>query len=404
LAAARVRLRPRRPVPLPLPLRTLPLALALVLALAGPPAAPVAQAADMQGTLSIVGMDGRTGELGVIVVSRTPAVGNVAPWVQAGVGAMATQGDVNASWGPLGLALLRGGMAPQSVVDSLCRADSGFVRRQVGLLDRHGMPGGFTGLELVNWSGGVLDSFVAVQGNSLPRPDVVHEAHRIFRGSPDRELAERLLASLDAALAADSTARRGLVSAALLVGRSHPGRPEDASRYVFVRVDEADDPVAALHRQLAAWQAMRLVGAHLEYAELARRSAAPGAPAVAGEEEARARAIVTRALADSAAGAPELNAMAWALARRGLWLADARQAAARALALAPARLDVIDTNVEVALRQGRWDDAKGLVDMALVLSPHDEYMAERARVVAKGSAAAAGKDGAKKPGSGRPKK
>ena len=82
-------------------------------------APPLAGAADMQGTLSIVALDRATGQVGVVVISDAPGCGADVPWVEAGLGAIATQGEVNRTWGPRGLELLRRGIPPQAVCDTL---------------------------------------------------------------------------------------------------------------------------------------------------------------------------------------------------------------------------------------------------------------------------------------------
>jgi Family of unknown function (DUF1028) len=51
-------------------------------------------------TFSIVAIDPRTGETGVIVTTRNPCVGNAVPWVRVGVGAVATQGGTRRRRGP----------------------------------------------------------------------------------------------------------------------------------------------------------------------------------------------------------------------------------------------------------------------------------------------------------------
>ena len=58
-------------------------------------------------TYSIVARDAKTGELGVAVQSHWFAVGSMVPWAEAGVGAIATQSFVDASYGKLGLDLMR---------------------------------------------------------------------------------------------------------------------------------------------------------------------------------------------------------------------------------------------------------------------------------------------------------
>ena len=51
-------------------------------------------------TFSIVAIDPVNGDLGVAVASRVFGVGNHVPWAEAGVGAIATQAAMNASYGP----------------------------------------------------------------------------------------------------------------------------------------------------------------------------------------------------------------------------------------------------------------------------------------------------------------
>src|SRR5215213_2805454 len=60
-------------------------------------------------TFSIVARDAETGELGVAVQSHWFSVGQVVPWAEAGIGAVATQSFVDPSYGKLGLDLLRAG-------------------------------------------------------------------------------------------------------------------------------------------------------------------------------------------------------------------------------------------------------------------------------------------------------
>ena len=57
-------------------------------------------------TYSIVARDPQTGRFGVAVQSHYLGVGPVVPWLEPGVGAVATQASVNLSFGPLGLDLL----------------------------------------------------------------------------------------------------------------------------------------------------------------------------------------------------------------------------------------------------------------------------------------------------------
>lgn len=74
-------------------------------------------------TFSILGYDPETGELGGAVQSRVFSVGNGVLWAEANVGVVATQAVVDVSYGPQALELLRSGMAPGQVVETILRND-----------------------------------------------------------------------------------------------------------------------------------------------------------------------------------------------------------------------------------------------------------------------------------------
>lgn len=359
-------------------------------ALAAILAPDVPQASDMNGTIAIVGRDGNTGELGVAVLSHTPACGNHVPWVQGGVGAAAVLGNSNPEWGPRILALLRAGMPVQKAVDSLMHSDPLFNRRQIGAMDAEGRTGGYTGLELMYWSGGVIDNDVAVQGNLLAGGRVAESMIDTFRvtAKAGLPLAERLLAALDAGQARGGD-RRGARSGALLIGRAGD-RADYQSRYVYVRVDDGPNPLLALHRLYASYAASRLIEAHYYYADSYRRSKkGPEAEA----EEARVKQIVDRTLADTTSAAAVLNAMAWQLAERGALLKEAQTAAERALAMKPKSPEILDTAAEVQIRLQHLDEALKLSKRALELDPRDEYIAARVKAIEKALAAGTEKVG-----------
>jgi uncharacterized Ntn-hydrolase superfamily protein len=357
--------------------RRVPIVVLFVVAALG--AAP-AGASDMQGTLSVIGVERSTGAMGVAVVSHAPACGAEVPWVQAGTGAVATQGDVNADWGPAALGLLRDGMEPQALCDTLYKRDPAYLRRQIGVLDRRGRPGGYTGLELTSFSGGVIDTMVAVQGNALAGGDVLLAVHDSFVVWNDVPLPERLLASLRVGAAAAS---RPLRSAALLVGRVDPERPAAASRWIYLRVDDHPDPLAELERLYRVHAASRLVESHLHFAELGTRA---GRADFAGSERGRAEALVAAALADSLLPPTALNAMAWGMAQHGAWLDRAELAARRAQAGEPTNPEYLDTLAELRARQGDRPGALVEAKRAFALAPRDDYFRER--VLAFGGTAA----------------
>ena len=103
-------------------------------------------------TFSIAAVDPKTGDTGVAVASKFLAVGSIVPWLEAGVGAIATQALCNATYGPEGLKLLRGNDA-KAALASLLAADPGRDRRQVGIVDGQGVAASHTGAGCHGWAG-----------------------------------------------------------------------------------------------------------------------------------------------------------------------------------------------------------------------------------------------------------
>src|SRR5512146_3551218 len=86
-------------------------------------------------TLSIVARDPATGQIGVAVQSHWFAVGQIVPWAEDGVGAVATQSFVDPSYGKLGLELMRAGKSAPDALKGLVAADEGRDVRQVAMID-----------------------------------------------------------------------------------------------------------------------------------------------------------------------------------------------------------------------------------------------------------------------------
>ena len=95
-------------------------------------------------TYSIVARDPQTGQMGVAVQSHWFAVGQIVPWAEAGVGAVATQSFVDPAYGKLGLDLLRAGKSAPVALRALLSADPSCAVRQVGMIDAAGNVASFT--------------------------------------------------------------------------------------------------------------------------------------------------------------------------------------------------------------------------------------------------------------------
>jgi uncharacterized Ntn-hydrolase superfamily protein len=206
------------------------------------------------GTFSIVAFDPKTGDLGVAVASKFLAVGSVVPYAKAGVGAIATQSFANTTFGPKGLELLRKGLTPSQVLKQLLASDKDRELRQVGIVDAKGRAAAFTGKKCLPWAGHIVGKGFAVQGNILAGEQVANAMAKAFQETQG-ELAERLMAALEAGEQAGGDAR-GKQSAAILVVRKGAGYGGFDDRYIDLRVDDHPEPVKELRRILTiklAW-------------------------------------------------------------------------------------------------------------------------------------------------------
>ena len=203
-------------------------------------------------TFSIVALDPKTGDLGVAVESRYFAVGTVVPWAKAGVGAVATQAMAKTSYGPEGLAAIAEGRTAAEALQALVEADGKSVVRQVAMIDASGRVAVHTGGECPDWAGHHVGDNFSVQGNLLAGEEVIAamaEAYRKARESGEGELAEWLVAALEAGQAAGGD-RRGQQAAALLVVRDKAGLAGENDRYIDLRVDDHPEPIRELARLL----------------------------------------------------------------------------------------------------------------------------------------------------------
>jgi uncharacterized Ntn-hydrolase superfamily protein len=203
---------------------------------------------DAPSTFSIVAWDAASGDLGVAVASKFLAVGSVVPWVEEGVGAVATQSYANTSYGPRGLALLREGIHPDEAIRRLTDTDPERDSRQVGMVDSKGRAGSWTGKSCLRWAGSKVGDGFAVQGNILVGRRTL-EAMATAYSEARGELAERLLQALEAGEEAGGDAR-GRQSAAILVCRKSGGYGGFNGRYIDLRVDDHTSPVGELRRLL----------------------------------------------------------------------------------------------------------------------------------------------------------
>jgi len=199
-------------------------------------------------TYSIVARDPSTGEIGVAVQSHAFGVGSIVTWAEAGVGAVATQSLVDPAYGPLGLDQMRIGRSAPDALRSLLAGDANREVRQVGMIDAQGRVASHTGDRCIAFAGMVVDpeGQFAVQANLMANDTVWPAMAKAFR-SAKGDLAERMLAALDAAEAAGGDVRGRQSAAILVVGKEATGKPWIDRRF-DLRVEDHPEPLKELRR------------------------------------------------------------------------------------------------------------------------------------------------------------
>jgi uncharacterized Ntn-hydrolase superfamily protein len=202
-------------------------------------------------TYSIVARDPQTGRFGIAVQSHFLGVGPVVPWLEAGVGAVATQASVNTAFGPMGLELLRAGASAEQTVAALLASDENPQVRQLGVVDAEGRAAAHTGAETIPAAGHLAREGFTVQGNLLlsdtcwPAMATAYE-EGLAEGAP---FVERLLRAVEAAEREGGDVR-GRQSAAIIVvdAALHPRSWRGHGLVMDMRIEDHPDPVPELRR------------------------------------------------------------------------------------------------------------------------------------------------------------
>ncbi|MCH8242123.1 MAG: DUF1028 domain-containing protein [Planctomycetes bacterium] len=199
-------------------------------------------------TYSIVARDPKTGELGVAVQSHWFSVGSVVPWAKAGVGAVATQSLVDPTYGPVGLTLMEMGRSGPDALASVLAGDAGREVRQVAMIDAKGRVAGHTGKRCIAEAGHVVDEKMqfSVQANLMARDTVWPAMAAAFR-SAEGDLADRMLAALEAAQGEGGDIRGRQSAALIVVSAQSTGKPW-LDRKFDLRIEDHPEPVKELKR------------------------------------------------------------------------------------------------------------------------------------------------------------
>ncbi|HWE15060.1 MAG TPA: DUF1028 domain-containing protein [Solirubrobacteraceae bacterium] len=206
-------------------------------------------------TYSIVARDRETGELGVAVESHWFSVGSIVPWARPGIGAVATQANVEVAYGPQALDLLQHGLGAPEVLERLVAEDPLRASRQVAVVDAGGAVAAHTGSDCMAFAGDIQGATVSCQANIMASPEVWPAMVDAFTAA-DGPLTRRLLAALNAGERAGGDLR-GRQSAAILVV---PAAGEPWETVTSLRVEDHADPLGELDRLIGLDEAYRVAG------------------------------------------------------------------------------------------------------------------------------------------------
>jgi uncharacterized Ntn-hydrolase superfamily protein len=194
-------------------------------------------------TISLAGRCARTGAIGGVISSSSPAVASRCLWVGAN-GVVLSQNVTDPVLGVLGLRLLEQGYGAPGVMAQLVMARAHSEWRQLAVLDGSGHSAFFTGAKGLGITATAQGSDCVAAGNLLRDTGVIVSMVAAFEAAPRKFIADRLLDALDAALTAGGEA--GPVHSAGIAVHEH-----DVWPCVDLRVDWSDAPLAELK---SLWQ------------------------------------------------------------------------------------------------------------------------------------------------------
>jgi uncharacterized Ntn-hydrolase superfamily protein len=199
-------------------------------------------------TLSLVGCCGRTGMLGAVVASSSPAVASRCAWARARVGAACTQNITDPSLGPALLDRIAAGAPAGDALAAVTAATPLAAYRQLTVVDAFGRSAAFSGERTLGRHADVSAADCAAAGNLLGDDAVPAAMAEAFAADPAADLGERLVAAL--AAGRDAGGEEGSVhSAGMLVCDAVAWPVTD------LRVDWTEaDPVAELGELWNRWQ------------------------------------------------------------------------------------------------------------------------------------------------------
>jgi len=198
-------------------------------------------------TFSLVGRCYRTGMLGLVVASSSPAVAARCAWARGSVGAVATQNVTDPSLAPQVLDLMEHRRSATSALNEVIATAPFAEYRQLAVIDAAGRTASYSGARTLGTHSSSSGKDCLAAGNLLADGKVTTAMVHAFEQRSQDHLADRLLDALRAGAAAGG--EEGPVhSCGLLVTDKVTWPVTD------LRIDWHDDPITELARLWAVWR------------------------------------------------------------------------------------------------------------------------------------------------------
>lgn len=191
-------------------------------------------------TFSIALRCAKTGHFGIAGTTSSMAMGARCLFVNHDAGAVITQHRTDPRLGITALRYLRAGLSAQEALDAVASAP-GIEWRELAIVDRNGNTAARQGSHQEPIHAKAFGPGMVAVGNILRNEDVPAAMIAAAAAAADLQIAERLLAALDAGLAVGGEVF-ALSSAALRVAE------HDDFCSIDLRVDASSEPLADLRR------------------------------------------------------------------------------------------------------------------------------------------------------------
>lgn len=207
-------------------------------------------------TFSIVGRCAKTGQFGIAISSSSPAVAARCAHVRSGVGVVASQNITDPELGVLTLDAMAKGLSSAAAISTVLKDRPYTDYRQLLAVDQNGNVAIHSGAQVLGTWSEAKGVDCAAAGNLLANAEIASVMVKCFETTKG-QLAERLLAALEAAHAAGGEA--GPVHSAGLKVADKLSWP-----FVDLRSDWSETPIADVR---AAWETYKpQAGAYVQRA------------------------------------------------------------------------------------------------------------------------------------------